>query len=41
MKSSAPWDLSVDNDEGVEVEGERGKKEEKKEGKKKETVRHR
>jgi len=32
MKSSAPWDLSVGNDEGVEVEGERRKKEEKKEG---------
>jgi len=32
MKNSAPWDLSVGNDEGVEVEGERRKKEEKKEG---------
>jgi len=34
MKNSAPWDLSVGNDEGVEVEGERRKKEEKKEVKK-------
>jgi len=34
MKNSAPWDLSVGNDEGVEVEGERRKKERRKEGRK-------
>jgi len=32
MKSSAPWDLSVDNDEGVVVEGKEEKKKGKKEG---------
>ena len=43
MKSSVPWDLSVGNDEGVEVEG--GKKKERKKKRrnerKKETKRHR